>query len=233
MKQCVLRVILCATTLVAYSAVRADSPLTSTEISRAYQDVGIVKAAANSGGLLTPKLMKYLAHPRKPIDIKMAVINQLGWDINGKNNAELFFNYLNPAGKYPDMAAWMQGASGDLLICMAYLKGLDNYFDVADAAVMARKAKAKSGPSYTVHIICALIEAQYAFDSDWCEVYQLTDRVRQNTALRQDMRPVAVDIIFEYMDLYEESCAGLLPEREAPIRWGGMGMETRLPEAVG
>ena len=41
-----------------------------------------------------------------------------------------------------------------------------------------------------------------AFDSDWGEVYRLTDAVRRNTTLKDDMNDEAKRIIFEYMDLY-------------------------------
>ena len=41
-----------------------------------------------------------------------------------------------------------------------------------------------------------------AFDSDWGEVYRLTDAVRRNTTLKNDMNDEAKRIIFEYMDLY-------------------------------
>ena len=100
----------------------------------------------------------------------------------------------------------MQKASGDLIICMAYLKSLDNYFEVNDAVLMAQKARSKMPQSFTVSIVTALIEAQKAFDGDWCEVYQITNRVRENKTLINDMNTAAKTAIFSYMDLYEEYC---------------------------
>jgi len=55
-------------------------------------------------------------------------------------------------------------------------------------------------------MVWALIHAQQAIDSDWCEVYKLTDRVRENKELVQDMKEEAIAIIFEYMDLYQDNC---------------------------
>ena len=70
----------------------------------------------------------------------------------------------------------------------------------------AQKAKLKKKNSYTINIICALIEAQKAMGSDWCEVYNLTNNVRINDALQIDMKEDAIKIIFEYMDLYKDYC---------------------------
>ncbi|MBI3239803.1 MAG: hypothetical protein HYZ43_13330, partial [Flavobacteriia bacterium] len=73
---------------------QADSPITSTDISSSYQDVAIVQTAKSAQGALTDELMAYLADESNPIDVKMAVINQLGWDFDGKSNADVYLNYL-------------------------------------------------------------------------------------------------------------------------------------------
>ena len=104
------------------------------------------------------------------------------------------------------MDQFTKKASGELIICMAYLKALGNYFEVDDAVLLAQKAKKSNPKSYTVNIICALIEAQKAMDNDWCEVYELTNRVRENKALIDDMNEVAKNEIFNYMDLYAHYC---------------------------
>ncbi len=62
----------------------ADSPLTSTEIYKAYDKLPIIQLAGNSKGLLTEELIKYLADNGNPTDVKIALINRLGWDIKGK-----------------------------------------------------------------------------------------------------------------------------------------------------
>ena len=71
-----------------------DSPLTSTNFSQAYQDSRIIKLASKEEGKLTKKLMKYLTKKNKPIELKLAIINELGWSFDGKNNAEIFHAYL-------------------------------------------------------------------------------------------------------------------------------------------
>jgi hypothetical protein len=187
--------------------VLADSPLTSTSFSDAYADNAMVIKAGENGGLLNDELMAYLADNNQPIDVRMAVINKLSWDFNGKSNATTFFNYLKQKNKYKSEKDFKKKAKADELLCYAYLKALDNYFDVKEAVVYADLAIKKNKTSYTFQIIAALIKAQAAFDTDWCKVFQTTNEVRNNTLLRADMKSTAIDIIFEYMDLYADSCA--------------------------
>ena len=184
----------------------ADSPITSTDIYSGYKNEPIVAEAINNS-VLTEKLLEYLVSPQNPIAVKIAVINALGWDVNGKNNADVFFQYLNKTNTYKSIADFMQKADGELLICMAYLKAMDSYFDVDEAVLIAQKVKSKYPKSYTVNIVCALIEAQKAMESgDGCEMYQLTDRVRENKSLNDDMNETAKTEIFGYMNWYRGDC---------------------------
>ena len=202
----VLLITFLLTTVVFPHLTWADSPLTSTAISEAYQDVKIVKKAIKSKGLLNKKLMKYLANPKKPIDVKIALVNELGWVLDGKDNASIFWKYLQKKHDYEDRKDFLAKADGELMICMAYVKALDNYQNVTEALSYARRAKSKNKVSYTVNIVCALIEAQKAFDRDWCKTYQITNEVRTNAVLQKDMKEEAIQIIFDYMDLYKEYC---------------------------
>ena len=72
----------------------ADSPLTSTEFYKAYEKLPIIQLAGNSNGLLTKELMNYLVDKDNPTDVKIAIINRLGWDIKGKTNASILIQYL-------------------------------------------------------------------------------------------------------------------------------------------
>lgn len=188
-----------------FFAALADSPLTSTDFAVAYKTESIVKKAQTADGVLNSKLMKYLAS-NGPIDMKMAVINTIGWDSNGKNNAELFLAYLKKTKKYTDDADVLAKASGDDLLCLGYLSALDNYFDVTKALEWSTAAVKKNPSSYTFNIINGLIAAQLAFDTSWCALFMAVDNVRQNTGLTMDMKAEAVTIIFEYMDLYATEC---------------------------
>lgn len=179
----------------------ADTPLTSTNISKAYKDSKIVQLASEAEGKLTTVLMNYLSDSKNPIQLKIALINELSWDTEGKNNSDIFYKYLKKKNIKD-----INTATADILICFAYLKALDDYFNVEEAIIYAKRAKTKNKKSYTINIICALIEAQKALNSDWCEVYNLTNNVRINETLNKDMKEDAIDIIFNYMDLYKKNC---------------------------
>lgn len=191
--------------------VRADSPLTSTNISEAYKNLPIIIIASNSEGILTNELIEYLLDKENPIDIKMALINELGWDIDGKNNAEIFLEYLKINNYYESEKDFLENGKGYELLSMAYLKALDDYFDVRKALGYAEKAILKKPDSYTFNIIKGLIEAQTFVGGpgqprDWCKLYQATDVVRSNKALEADMKKGAIKIIFDYMDSYQSYC---------------------------
>ena len=188
--------------LLSSQSLFADSPLTSTNFSKAYKDSEIIQLASKTEGKLTIELMDYLSNNKNPIELKIALINELGWSFDGQNNSTIFYNYLKEKSKLEDI----NEADANILICYAYLKALDNYFDVEDAIIYAKKAKSKNEKSYTINIICALIEAQKAMDSDWCEVYNLTNNVRINNTLNQDMKKDSISIIFDYMDIYKYNC---------------------------
>ncbi|ASS49899.1 MAG: hypothetical protein A3D31_09985 [Candidatus Fluviicola riflensis] len=193
--------------LTAFSPLaKADSPLTSTDISSSYQDVAIVQTAGTTEGVLTDELMVYLANESNPIDVKMAVINQLSWNFDGKTNAVNYMAYLLKTKNYGTEAKLKKKGTAHDLICMAYLKAMDDYFDVKAAIVYADLAAKKNKKSYTIQLIAGMIKAQQAMDSDWCAVFKLTDAVRNNAGLTVDMRQEAINKVFEYMDLYRDSC---------------------------
>jgi phenylalanine-4-hydroxylase len=97
--------------------------------------------------------------------------------------------------------------TAEQLICYAYLKALDNYNDVEEAMAYAQIAiKKDKKASYTINIICGLIEAQYYFNGNWCMVWKSTNKVRNNKKLNVDLAPEAIKNIFEYMDLYKDQC---------------------------
>ncbi|QQS40423.1 MAG: hypothetical protein IPM63_13775 [Acidobacteriota bacterium] len=189
------------------SAAFADSPITSTDFAKAYQDEPIVAAAADAKGVINDRLMEYLVNEYNPIDVKMAVINQIGWQISGRKNSQLFLEYLAKNRGYSDAERLYKKGKDFELLSYAYLKAMDNYFEVDEALRFADRAlKENKGKSRTFHLIAGLIKAQKMMDSSFCAVYQITDGIRKNEKLMNDMRTKAIGIIYEYMDIYGESC---------------------------
>ena len=100
-----------------------------------------------------------------------------------------------------------KNGSGDILLCIGYLRAMDNYFHVSEAMKYIECPQIKNSRSYTIQIIAALIRAQRYLDQNkWCKVYQESDNVRNNWWLRNDLRAEAVKIIFDYMDIYQQYC---------------------------
>ncbi len=184
----------------------ADSPITSTDFWTAYKHEKIIEKAQNAGGVLTTELADFLISKKGKIDVKMAVINCLSWDFNGKKNAQIYLNRLLEKGIYKTSQEFRDKGKAGHLLCMAYLKAMDNYFEVFEAYEWAELALAKNQKSYTFNIINAIIHAQILFDSDWCLVFMATHSVRINKSLKRDMNEEAIKIIFDYMDLYKDYC---------------------------
>ena len=141
-----------------------DSPLTSTAFSEAYLSEPIVMAAGRARGKITRQIMDYLAEKTNPIDVKVAAINKLSWDINGKSNAAQFLEYLREnsvdsaaRGYQPvsdSSSVFMQDPlletlGADELLCYSYMLALDNYFSIDQALAYAEMAVQKNPESYT------------------------------------------------------------------------------------
>jgi hypothetical protein len=188
------------------AAAFADSPLTSTHFSEAYEDEPIVTAAREAKGVINARLMDYLASEYNPVDVKMAVINELGWQFDGRNNSKLFLDHLIQNRKYSSEKKFYKKGRPDELLSYAYLKAMDNYFKVDDALRYAERALKKNSESRTFQLITGLIRAQKTMDESFCGVYRITDQIRKNEKLMNDLRTKAVDVIYEYMDIYGESC---------------------------
>ena len=184
----------------------ADSPLTSTDISKAYKAKIIKKATLCNGNINNNQILKFLSEKKNNIELKIAVINEIGWDINGKNNSEIYFNYLKKLNDFSSLDDFLNNADAETLICYAYIKSMDDYFHVDEAISISQVAKKRSNNSCCIHMICSLIEAQKAQDIDWCTVYSIMDDVRKNKSLKKDIKPEAVEIIFNYIDLYKDYC---------------------------
>ena len=168
-------------------------------------DVKMVERA-HLEGVMGLEIAEFLTSPENPIDVKAAVINALSWKFDGKNNAELYAYYLALLYHVSVTELDTEFLSADEVFCMGYLTAMDDYFHPEKALPILEEAHKMMGNSFTVSIILALAKAQRAFDSDWCEVWKLTEVVLQNKELNQDLRPEAIKMIVDYMILYKEYC---------------------------
>lgn len=183
----------------------ADSPITSTKFYEAYLDVKMVQRAQLEG-VMGFEIAEFLTSPENPIDVKAAVINALSWRFEGKNNAELYMYYLGLLYHVSILELDTNFLSADETFCLGYLMVMDNYFHPENAIPLLEEAYKVMKDSFTVSIILALAKAQIILTEDWCEVWKLTERVLENSALKQDLRPEAKKIIVDYMILYKDYC---------------------------
>lgn len=119
--------------LLIFSQVIADSPITSTPFWEVYKNEKIIDKARLAQGQLSTELADFLISKKNSIDVKMAVINCLSWNLNGKKNAVVFVNRLLEKNIYNNTEDFRNNGRADHLLCMAYLKAMDDYFDVTDA----------------------------------------------------------------------------------------------------
>ncbi len=180
----------------------ADSPLTSTPFAQAYMDLEIVRKA-RSQGVMSLEIAQYLSSPSNPVDAKAAVVNALGWDINGKSNAVLYSYYLALSKHRTVEKLPLDWLSGDELLCLGYLTALDDYFHPEKALPIVEKAAGRKSDSLTVRIVLALVRGQCRMSDDWPGIWKGVAQVLDNDRLKADMRPQAVKIIVDYMKLYE------------------------------
>jgi hypothetical protein len=181
----------------------ADSPLTSTEFYKGYIDIAIIKEARKSGGNITEKQLQFLTNSKNPIAIRLALINSLGWDTKGKSNATKYIVYLLKKETQLNYKNFYNKATADQLICYAYLKAMDDYFNVKSASVFARQAIRKAPTTYSIHLIGTLIQVQ---DINWCSIYSNMNQVRTNKKLKLDFRDKSIQAIFSYTDIYKKEC---------------------------
>lgn len=184
----------------------ADSPLTSTPFYKGYLDIAIIKTAAKSNGKITEQQLQFVTNTKNPIAVKLALINSLGWNLKGKSNAKDYLAYLFKKQPQLNYNNFINKASAEELICYAYLKAMDNYFDVKSASVFAKQAMSKAPTSYSIHLIGTLIQVQSVNAKNWCSIYTQMNQVRVNTKLKKDMRVESINAVFSYTDGYKSEC---------------------------
>ncbi len=194
------------------NTVFADSPLTSTDFYKAYMDIPMVQEASLSKGSMTNEMMEYIDDDVNPLEIKLAIINAIGWEHKGMMVSKMYFMFVMNKKKYKtefggEFSAFKWNATRDELICFSYMKALDNYFDVVDAFEMAGEAVRKYPVSFAVNMIYNLIKAQgLTAYGEYCYANKLFSSLKDNPKLKMDMRKESMSYVFEYMDDIGKNC---------------------------
>ena len=114
--------------------------------------------------------------------------------------------YLKKIRGFKTDESLINSMSGEDLTCLAYIKAMDNYFDVEKALEYSNLAIKKSPNSFTTNIINALLKSQKFQNNNSCKVYQVLEDVRVNSSLKYDFKKEATDVIFEYVTMYKKYC---------------------------
>lgn len=186
--------------IIAFTTSKADSPLTSTPISEAYSNLDIV-VKAEKKGKMTMEFAKFLHSSDNTIDEKAALINAIGWSIDGKDNAALYAKYIFHE-KLTKLN--LKDLEGEDLFCIGYLQALDDYFNPAKSFPYFEEGAKKIRNSLTFDLIYTLAKAQNIMDDgDWCEIWNMTYRTLNDKSLYRDLKEAAIKIIRDYMILYK------------------------------
>ena len=191
--------------MLAFTAGWADSPLTSTHFADAYSDHPMVQMAGEMMQHDMPTtLLNFLANKNEPVDVRLAVINKIGWNFDGTTVGAQLGEYL--MGRYgaKDEKKLVKKLDAGTLAVYAYAKAMSNYFDVKAASELGHQAvKKNKNKSFSVAMASALIDAQVYLDSDWGMVHKVVADVLHDGSLHLDMRQEAIDNIMEYINLYQ------------------------------
>jgi hypothetical protein len=191
------------------STAHGDSPLTSTDFYRAYMDVPEVAEAV--GARMDEDIYNILQSDDYDLDVKVAIINAMGWTFGGQDNASVYMDFY--MADHDKAVVDEQYMSGEDLLLLSYMVSMDDYFTMSPVEPGAEGVLGMSGvelalaaservpDDFTVRMISALVIAQEAMDYDWGYVFEACDFVMKE-ALVRNMREEAIDIIMDYIGLY-------------------------------
>ncbi|MEB3340244.1 hypothetical protein [Okeania sp.] len=217
----------CFHLLLTTSPALADSPLTSTFFGEAYQDVEIVQHVIKDG--FDIKTINALGDPDLSNDVRVAIINQLimtsvkknGW-FHNNYYTEIYLGYLSIKYgiKYteitPSILTAEEALSLGYLLAFRQRFAIEENFQIRDkeleinALNLTDKALTENEKDFAVAVINSLVVAQKYFRggmNSWCQVYQTFNSVEQEfSSENRNMRPGAVDIIRNYINIYQKYC---------------------------
>lgn len=182
---------------------RADSPLTSTPFHQVFTEDKMVMKAAKER-VMSFEFGDYLTSPKVSIAQKAALINALGWDLDGQHNGELFLYYLALKHRERLDTLELEELGPHEVFCIGYLTSMDNYQEPADGLALLQYARELMPESLTVALVTALAEGQAAMEEGFSGVWPPVQAVLDNEDLEWDLPDPAFTIIMDYMSLYKE-----------------------------
>mgnify|MGYP006952410198 FL=1 len=192
----------------------ADSALTSTKFYKAYLDVPIVKAAADQPNVLSEEAKAYLFDEANPLDVKLALINAVGWEIEGLTAYKDYLNYCIqhfPKKKYgiaPGKRVTIQdiykNASCEQMAALVYLYAMNYYSDTESVyGLMENAMQTPLTNKQSFMLPMGLVVAHTASAmNDLGNIYPALNYY-VNSPENKDMRPKAIEIVMAYANRYK------------------------------
>ena len=192
----------------------ADSALTDTEIYKAYLDVPIVKAAADQPNVLSEEAKDYLFDEANPLDVKLALINAVGWEFEGLTAYKDYLNYCIqhfPKSKYgiaPGKRVTIQdiykNASCEQMATLVYLYAMNYYSDTASVyGLMEEAMQTPLTNKQSFMLPMGLVVAHTASAmNDLGNIYPAINYYVNSPEIK-DMRPKAIEIVMAYANRYK------------------------------
>ncbi len=185
----------------------ADSPLTSTSFAEVYKDHPMVQMALEMSGEIDPNIpismLDFLADKTAPIDVRLAIINGLGWNFYNTTTGSKLYEHLIKSYKVQSSEELIEKLDAGTLAVYAYAVAMSNYFEVTEAMKLARRAAEKNNDnSFSVKFVASLIAAQIWLDLDWSMISKGVNNSLNDSTLQRDMRQEAIDSVMRYINLY-------------------------------
>ena len=194
-------ILLLGAVFLGVNTVFADSPITSTPFHEAYYDGAIVTYAAGKK-VMDNTIADYLASDNNPIDVRMAVINAMGWDISGRNNTELYLTQVYHGKK----EFTMKSLSPDQKLVIGYMTIMDDYFKPEAGLPYLEEALKEMPNSRTANLIYTLAKGQEVMDEDFCKVWKYWDANMNKEGLNNDFSLAGELIAYDYIKEYKGYC---------------------------
>lgn len=205
--------------LLGYSwAARADSPLTSTDFAAAYEDVPAVRVARNTH-VAAGQVLTFLLGDA-PTGQKAAVVNALGWNVEGQRNGSRFLEGLATARGISLEDIRLSDLTPSDRFVLGYLLAMDDYNQLSPLQPGSHEALWQATPmqllsqaahdlpnDFTVQFVRAIVQGQQDFDQAWCSIYVSSRQVLEQFPVAQrNLRPAAVEMAMDYLNLYQSAC---------------------------
>ena len=191
----------------------ADSALTDTEFYKAYLDIPIVKAAAERPHPLPEAAKAYLFDEANPLDVKLALINAVGWEFEGLTAYKDYLNYCIqhfPKSKYglaPGKRVTIQdiykNASCEQMAALVYLYAMNYYSDTESVyGLMENAMQTPLTNKQSFMLPMGLVVAHTASAmNDLGNIYPAINYYVNSPEIK-DMRPKAIEIVMAYANRY-------------------------------